>query len=758
MPFAPRMVRAVCFVVPTLVLSAMPTAALAQSTCPADLNRDRAVGSQDFAELLAQWGKCRGCSADLTGDGAVDGADLGVLLESWGACPPSDPADGRFWQHDDGSISYRGRSFASWNEYLSKVDPMAWRCGTEFAPPVDGGGGPLGEGGVAVNQGDCDWYLTTPRGEYQPGPTFCVTVVVHVIENAAATLGHVTPVDILDQIEVLNRDYSAARIRFQLATTDPAGNPTLGFDYHYSDDWYNDQGDYTTPLAWDTSKYLNIYTNTAASPGAGTLGYAKFPWDTEYGTPADRIVINWQHFGSDPTSAHYGLGRTCVHEVGHFLGLLHTFESAQDLDGDGLADSASGANGCATGCCHASGDLICDTDREESAHFGCAPRSTCGTGADPIDNFMDYSDDQCMVGFTTEQIGRMRCTLMTKRSSLAGTCLVPGDLNGDRTVDAADLSIFLSSWGNCTTGNCAADLNLDGSVDALDLAALLITWPTSTALPKVGPAWATVLEMDPDPAVVTNPTLRAAILATGLPWRVRDNTTNIEMLLVPAGSFQMGCSPSSLFACHGDELPVHTVYLTCPYYIGRYEVTQQQWIARMGTNPSYFPGCATCPVERVSLIMAQSFLASTGLRIPTEAEWEFACRAGTTTAFHSGPGFPNGTNDDALADVIAWDWNSACPGGYPTCATHPVGQKPANALGLHDMLGNAWEWTNDGYGNYPAGPQTNPTGPVVAPNEYRVLRGGQLSYTTEWVRASARDYAHPDNNFGIYGFRVARSP
>jgi len=740
-------------------LTAATSMAQAQSSCPGDLDRDGVVGNQDFAELLSHWGKCRGCDADLKADGAVDGADLGALLEHWGACSASDPAEGRFWQNADGTISFRGRTFASWTDYLTKVDPMSWRCGTEFVPPADGGGGgPLGEGGVSANQGDCDWYLTTPRGEYQPGATFCITVVVHVLQNADGSLGHVPPSRILDQIRILNSDFSAARIHFQLATTDPAGNPTLGFEYHNSDSWYNDQGDYTTPLAWDTSRYLNIYTNTAASMGAGTLGYAKFPWDTAYGTPADRVVINWQNFGTNPASVHFGLGRTCVHEVGHFLGLLHTFERSQDLDGDGLADAASGANGCAAGCCHASGDLICDTDREESAHYGCDPRWTCGGGADPIENFMDYSDDQCMVGFTTEQIGRMRCTLMTRRALLAGTCLIPGDINGDRTVDAADLALFLSSWGTCATGNCPADFNLDGVVDASDLSALLIEWPTSTALPKVGPAWGTVLEMDPDPAVVTNASMRAAILATGLPWRVRDNVTNIELLLVPAGTFQMGCSPSSLYACHGNESPVHTVYITCPYYIGRYEVTQAQWVAVMGSNPSYFSGCPNCPVERVSWNMAQSFLALTDFRLPTEAEWEYACRAGTTTAFHSGPGFPNGTNNDVLAGELAWNWATACPGGYPTCSTHSVGQKAANALGLHDMLGNAWEWVNDAYGSYPSTPQTNPAGPPAFPNSDRTARGGQLSYDTEWVRSSARTYYSTSDTLGIFGFRVARSP
>ncbi|MBM4107186.1 MAG: formylglycine-generating enzyme family protein, partial [Phycisphaerae bacterium] len=169
--------------------------------------------------------------------------------------------------------------------------------------------------------------------------------------------------------------------------------------------------------------------------------------------------------------------------------------------------------------------------------------------------------------------------------------------------------------------------------------------------------WATVLEVAPDPAVVTNASLRNAIAATGLPWRVRDNASQIEMLLVPPGTFMMGCSPSLQYGCNFDENPVHQVTLTQAYYLGRYEVTQAQWTAVMGSNPSWFQSASAQvpaaqvplrPVERVSWNMIQGFETATGLRLPTEAEWEYACRAGTTTAFN------NGSNDDATLGTLAW--------------------------------------------------------------------------------------------------------
>jgi formylglycine-generating enzyme required for sulfatase activity len=228
------------------------------------------------------------------------------------------------------------------------------------------------------------------------------------------------------------------------------------------------------------------------------------------------------------------------------------------------------------------------------------------------------------------------------------------------------------------------------------------------------------------------------------------------MLLVPPGTFQMGCSQgSTLYGCHPEEQPEHAVTLTRAIYLGRYEVTQSQWQARMGSNPSYFqglPDSSNRPVEYVSWNTIQGFLAATGTRLPTEAEWERACRAGTTTAFHGTPDDPLGTNDDRrAANFIAWIGE-----GIAT-ETKPVGQKLGNGLGFHDMSGNIWEYVADLFGDsyYAVSPTTDPRGPDSHPNGWHVMRGGAHAHP-DWCRSSAR--AAGDIGDRYRGFRVARDP
>jgi formylglycine-generating enzyme required for sulfatase activity len=271
----------------------------------------------------------------------------------------------------------------------------------------------------------------------------------------------------------------------------------------------------------------------------------------------------------------------------------------------------------------------------------------------------------------------------------------------------------------------------------------------------VVPSWATLVEATPDPAVVTDVTLRAAISASGLAWRVRDTATQMEMLLVPPGMFMMGCTSSNQSGCSSFENPTHSVTLTQAFYLGRYEVTQRQWVAKMVSNPSNFqdtsyPDALNRPVDSLTWNTIQDYLSATGMRLPSEAEWEYACRAGTTTAFHSMPGYPNGTNDDNQVGTIAW-FN-----GNSGSQTHAVGGKAANALGLHDMAGNVWEWVNDWTAGYSSGAQTDPVGP--GSGTYRVLRGGSWMHNTYIVRSSYRYDSSPASTNNTFGFRVARNP
>ena len=231
------------------------------------------------------------------------------------------------------------------------------------------------------------------------------------------------------------------------------------------------------------------------------------------------------------------------------------------------------------------------------------------------------------------------------------------------------------------------------------------------------------------------------------------------MWLVPGGTFTMGCSASTQYGCGSDESPTHQVTLTQAFYMGRYEVTQAQWTAKMGSNPSTYQGQADSPsrpVEGVSWNMVQPFCTQTGLRLPTEAEWEYAYRAGTTTAFHSMPGYPNGLNDDSLLGNIAW---------YVTnsgSTTHAVGGKSANGYGLYDMSGNVWEWCNDWYSNtyYDSSPATNPMGPTTGTG--RLFRGGSFYFDSGYsyhCRSSCRlTFGTPNYTYESIGFRVVRNP
>jgi formylglycine-generating enzyme required for sulfatase activity len=258
-------------------------------------------------------------------------------------------------------------------------------------------------------------------------------------------------------------------------------------------------------------------------------------------------------------------------------------------------------------------------------------------------------------------------------------------------------------------------------------------------------SWCKVLRQDPDPTVVTNPELLNAISNTGLPWYVRDIGTGIEMLLIPSGTFQMGDL---------QENP-HQVKLTKAFYLGRYQVTQAQWQGKMGSNPSEFKDevdSASRPVENVSWSKIAAFNTATGLRLPTEAEWEYACRAGTTTHFHSMSGYPNGTNDDSLLGNIAWYRDNSAG------ETHAVAGKAANAFGMYDMSGNVLEWCNDWYRGYmyiDFG-KIQPTGPTTGTG--RVLRGGDWHNISTSCRSSYRACAAPGHRNYFIGFRVARTP
>ena len=223
----------------------------------------------------------------------------------------------------------------------------------------------------------------------------------------------------------------------------------------------------------------------------------------------------------------------------------------------------------------------------------------------------------------------------------------------------------------------------------------------------------------------------------------------LELVLIPGGRFRMG-SPAKEKDRSENEVQ-HWVRITNAFYIGKYEVTQEVWEKVMGANPSYFKG-AKNPVENVTWDDCQEFLKKLNalgkergqFRLPTEAEWEWACRAGTRERFCSG-------DDEGTLGDYAWcDANSGD-------ATHPAGTKQPNAWGLHDCHGNVWEWCADWYGEYSHGrmPKADPTGPATGPG--RVLRGGSWAGVARGCRSSYREPCNPGGRHDSGGFRVVVS-
>ncbi|MEC8024470.1 MAG: formylglycine-generating enzyme family protein [Myxococcota bacterium] len=244
---------------------------------------------------------------------------------------------------------------------------------------------------------------------------------------------------------------------------------------------------------------------------------------------------------------------------------------------------------------------------------------------------------------------------------------------------------------------------------------------------------------------------------------------------IPAGTFTMGCTAGQS-SCQPDESPAHEVTLTRTFWLSETEVTQSEYQALMGSNPSHFSGCADCPVERVNwfeaLAYANALSVSEGLapcfdisgvesgstvtvlsssgnvydcvgyRLPTEAEWEYAARAGTDLLYA-------GSND---AGSVAWYSSNS------SYQTHSVATKASNAFVLYDMSGNVWEWCWDWYdaGYYVPSPSSDPDGPAgLASN--RVLRGGGWYYSASYLRAANRDGSEPGSRNNYLGFRLARS-
>jgi len=250
-------------------------------------------------------------------------------------------------------------------------------------------------------------------------------------------------------------------------------------------------------------------------------------------------------------------------------------------------------------------------------------------------------------------------------------------------------------------------------------------------------------------------------------------TIGMTFVYIEPGTFMIG-SPSDEPGRYNDETQ-HQVTLTKGYFMQTTEVTQGQWKEIMGNNPSYFSSCGTnCPVESVLWYDVQDFIeklnqkeSNRTYRLPTEAEWEYAARAGTTTALYNGPIEILGNYNAPALDPIAWYGGNSCVSysgghncsGWPetqyscsNCGTHEVAKKQPNSWGLFDMYGNVWEWCSDWYGSYPSSSVTDPLGASIGSK--RVLRGGAWGNRARNCRSARRGNFIPGDTSDHMGFRL----
>ena len=682
----------------TAACLALTTHALAQSSCPADLNGDGEVDSSDLGSFLLVYGPCptqSSCPADLNGDGEVDSSDLGSFLLAYGPCP--EPTISAVTPNTGATTG--GRAITITGTNLTGATSVQVGSGSATSVVVVNDttvtavtpSGSLGAknvtvtstGGTATLVGAFTYVIPSAIYGVSPntGPTQGGTVITITGKNLTGATsvqvgsGYATSVLVVNSTTLTAVTPSGTLGTKNITVTTAGGTITLVGAFTYViPTTISAVSPNAGPIYGGTAITITGKNLTAALSVQVGSGYA-----TSVFVVNDTTLIAVTPSGTASESAQ---NITVFTEVGS----VTLYGSFYYVDPPTIS-SISPNNGPIEG-----GTLITIT----------------GTN---------------ITGEITVQVGSGYATDVRNDEYNTITAVTPSGTAGARNV------IITCTGGS---GTLTGGFTYDGLV----------------------PPWYTILEQAPNAAVVLNPYYRNKIVASGLPWRVRDNSSGIEMVLIPEGYFYMGCSPSYSYICTY-EGPVHSVMLG-GFYVGRTEVTQAQWQAKMGNNPSYFSGNANNPVEQVSWNDCQQFCAKTNLRLLTEAQWEYAYRAGDPTlggyAFHSMPGYPNGTNDDNLLGNIAWYDSNNSPSG-----TKPVAGKAANAFGLYDMSGNVWELCNDWYAPYAEGQVTNPAGPSTGNS--RVSRGGGWNSNSGSCRSSYRGLAGgPDFSSNGVGFRVARTP
>jgi hypothetical protein len=340
----------------------------------------------------------------------------------------------------DGTVVAGTHTFPTMAEYVRSdyFRQAGKRCGT----PARRAGRPR-TAAARGSAADCSLTSTTIKSEYAPTVTYTIPTVFHVIHKVDGT-GNISNQRIYDQVTALNEDFGAiagtmggsgfnTRIQFALA----------GITRTANDSWFADENElgFKTELGWDQDRFLNVYVNSAS----GYLGYSYLPQDGFHKAYLGVVMLYEAIGGRNNGYDVYDQGRSLVHEIGHHLGLLHTFE------GDGCFEG------------FAAGDLIADTPSESVDHYGCTQTYTCDT-PDPIHNYMNYTDDSCMSEFTDEQANRLVCTLVNylPTSFCAGDASLVVTSPSGGTWPAGSTQVI--RWTpRCVEGNVTLDLYRAGA-------------------------------------------------------------------------------------------------------------------------------------------------------------------------------------------------------------------------------------------------------------------------------------------------------
>jgi len=734
------------FVLASLLLAVLAGGERAAAQCAAaDINDNGVVDAEDLALVLAVWGT-NNAAADLNHDGVVEGADLTLVLGSWGPCGTMRDLTAFITNAADNTLP---PPFG-----IGTVIPLNLASG-QAGCPIEVGNH-AGTNCIIVTSDGAHAFVTNEFTSRSNGRVNKINLATGEV-SCPITVGE-RPVDI-NFVPHTNEQWAWV--------ANYGGNTVTTVNLHTCEVGATITGPFDGP-------------NTVAFTPDGSWCYvANWGTDQTAGSTVTRIMVtgggatgivydsinvgqnpNWIAFTKDGATAYVAnKGSSSITPID-----VAAFSAGQAIDMPGPAIQMEIAPDGKLAYVAIAGiapeiDAVVPIDLSVTP-VQVKPTIHLASGAQP--HWIAFTPD----GTTAYVVGNGNGTL-TPITVASGTAEMPIQVSTDPHADILDIAIL--SRPGCRH-------------------------------PRV-PSWATLVTACPDPNTVTSKTLRDHIVKGGWAWKVRDNITGIEMVWIPldptasppSATFTMGCSPASTqtAGCLDIENPPHAVTLTSEAYNGEAgfymsvgEVTQAEWMYPNQTshpNPSYFLG-SDLPVEtvRYSLVNAWLKSASTGssaltsMRLPTEAEWEYAYRAGTTTAFHGYPGesTENGSNDPSTLMHIAW--YAANSEGKTHAITE--GNLQPNGFGLYNMSGNVWEWVSDRRGNYEnVPPGDNPQGVPInfstcafrfeTPPCY-VLRGGHWGDNTtqngsDFLRSSTRggypDVVIPDVERGLFGFRVARN-